>query len=100
MPRRASFSPDTLADAQADDVEEALWAAIRTLADRAALLGRMAQQADTRGQMRSARRFWRQSQSAAEQVEIVRKALSGAAATTRRVVDSDEDDRLEEEGAA
>lgn len=96
------YSPDTLADAQADDVEGALWAAIRTLADRAALLGRMAQQAEIRGQVRSARRFRHQSQSAAEQAEIVRTALTGAASTTlRRVSDSDQDDRLdEEEGAA
>jgi two-component system, chemotaxis family, protein-glutamate methylesterase/glutaminase len=69
------FSPDTLADAQADDVEGALWAAVRTLADRAALLGRMARQAEGRGQVRSARRCRRQSQSAADQAEIVRSCV-------------------------
>lgn len=95
------YSPDTLADAQADDVEGALWAAIRTLADRAALLGRMAQQAETRGQVRSARRFQRQAHSAADQADVVRKAVASAASTTlRRVVDSDDDERLDEEGAA
>jgi two-component system, chemotaxis family, protein-glutamate methylesterase/glutaminase len=96
------YSPDTLADAQADDVEGALWAAIRTLADRAVLLDRLVQQAEARGQARSGRRFRRPSQSAAEQAEIVRKALTGAASTTlRRVAESDEDERFdEEEGAA
>jgi hypothetical protein len=67
------------------------------------LLGRLAQQAEARGQARSGRRrFRRQSQSAAEQAEIVRKALTGAASTTlRRVAESDEDERFdEEEGAA
>lgn len=96
------YSPDTLIDAQADDVEGALWAAIRALADRGALLKRMAQQAEQRGQMRSARRFRRQSQSATEQAEIVRQALARAAGTTlRRVSDEDQEERGgEEEGAA
>ena len=97
------YSPDTLLDAQADDVEGALWAAIRALADRAALLRRMAQQAERRGQPRSFRRFHRQAQSASEQAEIVRQALTGAAGTTlRRVVDADEEERAAgaEEGAA
>jgi two-component system, chemotaxis family, protein-glutamate methylesterase/glutaminase len=97
------YSPDTLLDAQADDVEGALWAAIRVLADRAALLRRMAQQAERRGQPRSARRFRRQAQSASEQAEIVRQALTGAAGTTlRRVADTDDDERGAgaEEGAA
>lgn len=97
------YSPETLIDAQADDVEGALWAAIRVLADRAALLQRMAQQAEKRGQPRSARRFRRQSQSASEQAEIVRQALAGAAGTTlRRLIDTDQEDRTgdAEEGAA
>lgn len=88
------YSPETLLDAQADDVEGALWAAVRALADRAALLGRMAQQAERRGQPRSARRFRRQAQSASEQAEIVRTALAGAAGTTlRRVADTDDGER-------
>jgi two-component system chemotaxis response regulator CheB len=97
------YSPDTLIDAQADDVEGALWAAIRVLADRAALLQRMAQQAEKRGHPRSARHFRRQSQSASEQAEIVRQALAGAARTTlRRVADTDEEERAGDaaEGAA
>ena len=96
------YSPDTLIDAQADSVEGALWAALRALADRAALLGRMAQQAEKRGQHRTARRFRRQSQSASDQAEIVRQALAGAAGTTlRRVSDADDDDHIaDEEGAA
>jgi hypothetical protein len=93
------YSPHTLIDAQADDVEGALWAAIRALADRGALLQRMAQQAEKRGQARSARHFRRQSQAASEQAEIVRQAIAGAAGTTlRRVVDTDEEEA--EEGAA
>jgi two-component system chemotaxis response regulator CheB len=99
------YSPETLIDAQADDVEAALWAAVRALADRGALLDRMAGQAERRGQARSARRFRRQAQAASEQAEIVRHALSGAARTTlRRVSDIDDADEAREgraeEGAA
>lgn len=97
------YSPDTLIDAQADDVEGALWAAIRALADRSALLQRMAERAEKRGQLRSARRFRRQSEAASEQAEIVRQALAGAAGTTlRRVVDTDDEEVVgeAEEGAA
>jgi two-component system, chemotaxis family, protein-glutamate methylesterase/glutaminase len=96
------YSPEALIDAQADDVEGALWAAIRALADRAALLQRMAGQAERRGQFRSARRFRRQAQSASEQAETVRHALVGAAGTTlRRVTDVDDNEPAgAEEGAA
>jgi two-component system, chemotaxis family, protein-glutamate methylesterase/glutaminase len=96
------YSPDTLIDLQADDVEGALWAAIRVLADRAALLQRMAQQAEERGQVRSARRLGRRSDAASEQAEFVRNALARAAGTTlRRVADDEEKDHVrEQEGAA
>ena len=96
------YSPDTLIDAQADDVEGALWASIRVLADREALLNRLSDQAEKGGQRRAALRFRRQSQAAAEQIEIVRQALIRAAGTTlRRVADSDESEHPgEEEGAA
>ena len=95
------YSPDTLIDAQADSAEAALWAALRALADRGVLLGRMAQQAEHRGQQESASRFRRQSQSASDQAEMVRQALARAARTTwRRMSDADEHDHLDEsEGA-
>jgi two-component system chemotaxis response regulator CheB len=94
------YSPETLIDAQAEDVEGALWAAVRALGDRAALLQRMAGQAERRGQARSARRFRRQAQAASEQADIVRQALAGAASTSlRRVSDADDADRAGEGGA-
>ncbi|HTX12435.1 MAG TPA: chemotaxis protein CheB [Solirubrobacteraceae bacterium] len=93
------YSPDTLVEAQADSVESALWAAVRALNDRAILLERMAEEAEKRGQRRSTRRFRRQSEAAAEQALIVRNALTGAAQTTLRRVE-DDDDGVGEEGAA
>ena len=95
------YSPDTLIDAQADSVEGALSAALRALADRGVLLGRMAQQAEQRGQQESASRLRRQSQSASDQAQMMRQALARAARTTsRRVSDADEDDHLVEGGGA
>jgi two-component system, chemotaxis family, protein-glutamate methylesterase/glutaminase len=43
------YSPESLADAQAEDVEATVWAAIRSLEDRHQLLERMAQQSTSRG---------------------------------------------------
>jgi hypothetical protein len=102
MPRRSSLFARHPVYAQADSVEGALWAAIRALADRAALLGRMGQQAELRGHHRSARRFRRQSQSASDQAEIVRQVLTGAAGSNlRRISGTDADEHhVEEEGAA
>lgn len=95
------YSPATLIDAQAEDVEGALWAAVHALEDRAALLGRMAQQAEKREQARSARRFRHQGKAASEQAEVVRHALAGAAATTLRPLPgADEVDLPGHEGAA
>ena len=65
------YSPDTLIDARADSVDGALSVAIQAPAARAALLGRMAEQAELRGQPRSAPRFRRESQSASDQAERV-----------------------------
>ena len=95
------YSPDTLLDAQADDVESALWAGIRALEDRVALLERIAHEADERAQDGSARRFLRQSQAASEQAGTVRWALAGAAGTTRRrVPDTDEEERVRDPESA
>jgi two-component system chemotaxis response regulator CheB len=74
------FSPDSLLEYQAKDVEAALWAAVRALADRRMLLERMADQFEAREQWRSARSMRRRASVAAEQAEAVKAALAGAAA--------------------
>ncbi len=94
------YSRDTLLEAQADSVESALWAAVRALNDRAILLGRMAEEAEKRGQRRSTHRFRHQSEAAAEHALIVRNTLTGAAQTTLRRVADDDEDGVGEEGAA
>jgi two-component system chemotaxis response regulator CheB len=92
------YSPDTLADAQAQGVEAALWAAVRALEDRELLLNRMADQAVARSQRRSARSFRQRAEAAGRNAQQVRAALRQAAASSLRTVDDDE--TSDEESAA
>jgi two-component system chemotaxis response regulator CheB len=76
------YSPTSLADAQGHRVEMALWTAVRMLRDRSALLERMADQSEERGQPQSANRFREQADDASRQAELVQEALAHAAAGT------------------
>jgi two-component system chemotaxis response regulator CheB len=71
-----SFAPRTLVDLQRNAVESALWTAVRTLEDRQALLARLADQATTRGQTRSAQHFGAQAKAATEQADRIREAIA------------------------
>jgi two-component system chemotaxis response regulator CheB len=76
------YSPEGLIDAQAMDVEAAMWAAVRALEDRARLLERMADEFEPRGHSRSSRSFRHKARSAREQAHVVREALMSAASTS------------------
>jgi two-component system chemotaxis response regulator CheB len=78
------YSPESLADEQAHSVEAALWAAVRILEDRARLLERLAEQAESRQQPHSSRGFRSRAASALKQAGIVRQALEEATAGTLR----------------
>jgi two-component system chemotaxis response regulator CheB len=93
------YSPDTLADAQAEGVEAALWAAVRALEDRQALLERMADQAERREQRRSAKSFRARGTQARANAQIVREALASAVASTLRSVGDPEAQAREETAA-
>jgi two-component system chemotaxis response regulator CheB len=73
------YSPETLADAQAEDVEAALWTAVRALHDRGGLLHRMAERADARNRRHSARSLRRRAERADMQAGLVRGTLMPAA---------------------
>jgi two-component system chemotaxis response regulator CheB len=92
------YSPRSLADAQADRVEQAMWTSVRMLRDRSALLNRMADHAEARQQPRSARRFRNQANDASDQANAVLAALRDAAGNTLRSV-ADSDDAVEREAA-
>jgi two-component system chemotaxis response regulator CheB len=87
------YPPERLVDGQADDVEAALWAALRALEDRSRLLERMARQCEERGYSRSMRSFRARASSTREQALIVRDALAGAAQLgLRRGAETDRDE--------
>ncbi len=85
------YSPRSLADAQGDRVEQALWTAVRMLRDRSALLNRMADHAEVGEQPRSARRFRTQANDASDQANEVLAALSEAAENTLQSLADDAD---------
>ena len=74
------YSIDSLAAAQAEDIESALWAAVRTLEDRVALLGRIAARAAGSEHHRSARAFEAQARELAERARIIRSAIEQVSA--------------------
>jgi two-component system chemotaxis response regulator CheB len=92
------YSSRSLANAQADRVEQAMWTSVRMLRDRSALLNRMADHAQARQQPRSARRFRNQANDASDQANVVLAALRDAAGNTLRSV-ADSDDVVEREVA-
>lgn len=91
------YSPDSLADAQANDVEAALWAAVRALEDRTRLLNRLSSQLDSRGQSRSARRMRHRATDAHDQAQLVRGALAQATQTSLRALTPDEEVECDEQ---
>ncbi|HZE03758.1 MAG TPA: chemotaxis protein CheB, partial [Solirubrobacteraceae bacterium] len=84
------YSPESLADAQGEGVEAAMWAAVRALDDREALLRRIADQLEARGHSHSAQSFRSRAREAGAQADAVRTAVGEAAETTlQKVSDSD-----------
>jgi two-component system chemotaxis response regulator CheB len=72
------FSIESLSSAQAEALEGALWAAVRSLEDRASLLGRLATRARGHGHPRSADTFERQAREALERAATIREAIQGS----------------------
>jgi two-component system chemotaxis response regulator CheB len=94
------YSPESLLDAQAADVEAAMWAAVRALEDRRRLLERMASQFRGRRQPGLAEAMHRRAAEAGNQARAVREALARAAATSLREVGEDDAMGLHEAGRA
>ena len=73
------FAIESLSSAQAGALEGALWAAVRSLEDRAALLGRLAVRARANDQRRSAVTFEDQAVEALERARTIREAIERSA---------------------
>lgn len=70
-----AYSPESLMARQANGIEDALWAALRALEERASMSGRMAQRAQENGQLTIVGVFKEQSQSAHKDAELIRSVL-------------------------
>jgi two-component system chemotaxis response regulator CheB len=75
------YSPSSLNTAQGTEVERALWAAMRMLRDRAALLRRLADQASRRGHGQSEEKFRAKAREADDQADDVLGVLSVSTAS-------------------
>jgi two-component system chemotaxis response regulator CheB len=74
------YSAATLDELQGVEVEEALWGAVRTLKDRAALLRRLSRDAERRRASASAKAFAARAEHAARHAEILRRLVVDSAA--------------------
>ena len=80
------YSFDSLAEAQGGAVEAALWTALRSLEDRAALMRRLADHSELHGRPRSSEMFGHQAEHAQRQADLVRTVVRDAAVAAQRAV--------------
>jgi len=71
-----AFSPDSLAEAQDDQIERALWMALKTLEESAQLAHRLASSERTRGHEWMAERFAEKERDARERADVIRRFLT------------------------
>jgi two-component system chemotaxis response regulator CheB len=72
-----AYTAESALDGQADDVERALWMALRALRERAHLSDRIASRSQASGAARSARQFEALAREAREQADVIRRVLVG-----------------------
>jgi two-component system chemotaxis response regulator CheB len=74
------YSAESLSEAQGAAVEAALWTALRSLEDRAALMRRLSEGSMERARPRSARLFRLQAEQSQQQADLLREVVRDAAA--------------------
>lgn len=73
-----AYSPQSLDVAQSDEVERALWVALRALEQRADLQRRLAQQAERQGSTLTWKTFLRRAEESEKDAEILRRVIDGS----------------------
>ncbi|HWC10642.1 MAG TPA: hypothetical protein VG455_05405 [Acidimicrobiales bacterium] len=69
---------DALLKAKASAVEDALWASVRALQEKAVLTRRLSERADRHGDLASADQFRREANAAGRRADVIRDILSAA----------------------
>jgi two-component system chemotaxis response regulator CheB len=82
------YSPDSMLSAQTDEVDRALWVALRTLEERAALAYRLAERAHAREQHWVERAFTRRAHEAEREGAQIRGLLRSRGISTHTVPDA------------
>ena len=95
-----AFSPDSLFAAQSENLEEALWTAMRALEESAAMAERLHERAADRGHNISAQRFAEQAQDARHRAGIIYQALTGGQIIARPDASAPRFDKAENKAAA
>ena len=72
-----SYSPETFVEIQSENVENALWAGVRSLEEQAALSAAMASRAQKFRDAETAKRFEQRGRIAQEHAEALRTLLVG-----------------------
>jgi two-component system chemotaxis response regulator CheB len=70
-----AWSPESLAARQTNDVESALWMGLRSLEEKAALSGKLEEQAVMRGHDLTAHRFAEEAAEARRAAELIRELI-------------------------
>ena len=70
-----AYNEESLVEQQGEALEQALWTALRSLEERAALLRRMARRADESGHERSAGGFRRKADEVDERAAVIRRHI-------------------------
>jgi two-component system, chemotaxis family, protein-glutamate methylesterase/glutaminase len=70
------YSPQTLMREKSKDIENGLWAAIRTLQEKARLSAKLAQNMRERDRLRAAQRFEEQERDIQKQIDAIRLVLT------------------------
>jgi len=76
-----AFSPDSLAAGQAEDVEQALWTALRALEESSTLRRRMAEHARDRGMTAIADAYEEHAQDSEDRADLLRRVITAPADT-------------------